>query len=134
MNSSGERKQDIIKPQKIRLEGMNGGRLFESVMTCIMEKHYISEEMIGDIQLQTVNCLMEQIELYNAGRSSSISEVKAKKLMESLYATLSFRLEQLRDIDDSITLIQEKPIKELFKEGQEMIKEMLVKYMLLNHL
>ena len=123
MNSSGERKQDIIKPQKIRLEGMNGGRLFESVMTCIMEKHYISEEMIGDIQLQTVNCLMEQIELYNAGRSSSISEVKAKKLMESLYATLSFRLEQLRDIDDSITLIQEKPIKELFKEGQEMIKK-----------
>lgn len=123
MSSEGEMKLGIIKSRKLKLEKMNEGRLFESIMTCIMERHYMSEEVIGDIQLQTVNCLMEQIELYNAGRSSSISEVKAKKLMESIYATLSFRLEQLEDIDDSITLMQEKPIKELFKEGQEMIKQ-----------
>lgn len=122
LNEEVETHNKLIKSQKINIEGMNEGHFFENVLTCIIENGWLSEETIQKLQLQTINCLTEQIEKFTAGKSSSIPEEKAKKLLDSIYFTLGFRLMQLTDIDQSITLLQHKSIKELFEEGQHFIE------------
>lgn len=120
-NDSGNR-EGLIKKQKICVEGQHEGHFFENVFSQIVENGYITEETLQRIQVEMVNLWTEQIEAYNAGKSSSIEEKKAKSLMESVYQTLGFRLKALEDLDDSIELIQSQSIKSLFEEGQKLIE------------
>ena len=120
MGNVSENQEGLIKKQKICVEGQNEAHFFENVFTQIVEKGYITEETLQRIQVELLNLWTEQIEAYNAGKSSSIQEKKAKSLMESIYETLGFRLKALEDLDDSIALIQSHSIKSLFEEGQEL--------------
>ena len=100
-NDSGNR-EGLIKKQKICVEGQHEGHFFENVFSQIVEGGYITEETLQRIQVEMVNLWTEQIEAYNAGKSSSIQEKKAKSLMESVYQILGFRLKALEDLDDSL--------------------------------
>lgn len=122
MGNVSENQEGLIKKQKICVEGQNEAHFFGNVFTQIVEKGYITEETLQRIQVELLNLWTEQIEAYNAGKSSSIQEKKAKSLMESIYETLGFRLKALEDLDDSIALIQSHSIKSLFEEGQELIE------------
>ncbi len=122
MGNISENQEGLIKKQKICVEGQNEAHFFENVFTQIVEKGYITQETLQRIQVELLNLWTEQIEAYNAGKSSSIQEKKAKSLMESIYETLGFRLKALEDLDDSIALIQSHSIKSLFEEGQELIE------------
>lgn len=122
MENSNEEKTELIKKQKISVEGQHEGHFFENVFSQIVENGYIGEETLGRIQVEMINLWTQQIEGYNAGKSSSIEEKKAKALMESIYHTLGFRLKALDDLDESILLLQDQSIKSLFDEGQELIK------------
>ena len=117
-----EDKMEFVKQHKICIEGQHEGHFFENVFSQIVEKGYITQETVQRIQLEMVNLWMEQIEDFNAGKSSSIEEKKAKSLMESIYHTLGFRLKSLKDLDESIDLLKNQSIKSLFQEGQELIQ------------
>ena len=121
-NRDAGNREGLIKKQKICVEGQHEGHFFENVFSQIVEGGYITEETLQRIQVEMVNLWTEQIEAYNAGKSSSIQEKKAKSLMESVYQTLGFRLKALEDLDDSIELIQSQSIKSLFEEGQKLIE------------
>lgn len=105
------------------MEKLDKRRFFESLLSYMVEKGYLSESALGAVQIQLINLLTAQIEAFNQGMSSSIPEHKAKKLMEFIYYTIGFRLKQLKDIDESITLIEKCSIKELFEEGKCAIRE-----------
>ena len=123
MNNNQNHKMEIVREKKICVEGKNEAHFFENVLTDIMEKGYLSEETMQSIQVELINLWTMQIEAFNRGKSSSITEGNAKALLESIYHTLGFRLKALEDLDESITLLQHQSIKVLFEEGQEIIEK-----------
>lgn len=123
MDSKKEITSELIKQKKINVEGKHEGHFFENVLTDIVEKTYLKPEDMQRIQVELVSLWREQIEAYNKGKSSSITEKKAKSLLESIYHTLGFKLRSLKDLDESIQLLQYGKIKDLFKEGQSLIRD-----------
>ncbi len=116
-------KMELTKEKQICIEGKHEGHFFENVLSEIMEKGYLQEEDMQRIQMEMIQIWTKQIEGFNRGRSSSITETNAKKLLESIYFTLGFRFRVLEELDDSITLLRQKTLNELFEEGQSLIKE-----------
>ena len=123
MNQQLNGRMAIMKEKKICVEGSHEGHFFEIVLSEVMESGYLQETDIERIQIEFIEVWKKQIEAFNRGRSSSITETNAKKLLESIYCTLGFRLRVLEDLDESILLFQQKGIEALFREGQELIKE-----------
>ncbi|MBE6023337.1 MAG: hypothetical protein E7231_08905 [Cellulosilyticum sp.] len=117
---------ELIKEQQIRNVDKDETHFFEKVLAEIIEKGYLHPEVVQQIQLELIQLWTKQIEVFNRGKSSSITEEKAKALLESIYFTLGFRLWVLEDLDESIALLKDKPIEVLFEEGQTYIKEKLV--------
>ena len=123
MEKEEESQMELVNKQSICVEGKHEGHFFENVLTEIVEKGYLKEEDIQRIQVELITLWKEQIEAYNRGKSSSITEKKAKRLLESIYHTLGFRLRALNHLDESIDLLQYSGIKALFEEGQNLIEE-----------
>ena len=116
-------KMELTKEKQICIEGKHEGHLFEIVLSEVIEKGYLKEADMERIQIEMIQLWKQQIEAFNNGRSYSITEANAKRLLESMYFTLGFRFQALEDLDDSITLLKEKSVGELFEEGQSLIKQ-----------
>lgn len=114
---------ELVPEKKICVEGKHEGHLFEIVLSEVMEKGYLQETDMQRIQIELIEIWKKLIEGFNNGRSSSIQETNAKRLLESIYCTLGYRFSVLEDLDKSITLLQEKSMKVLFEEGQSLIKQ-----------
>ena len=116
-------KMELTKEKQICIEGKHEGHFFEIVLSEVTEKGYLKEADMERIQIEMIQLWKQQIEAFNNGRSYSITEANAKRLLESMYFTLGFRFQALEDLDDSITLLKEKSVGELFEEGQSLIKQ-----------
>lgn len=116
-------KMELTKEKQICIEDKHEGHLFEIVLSEVTEKGYLKEADMERIQIEMIQLWKQQIEAFNNGRSYSITEANAKRLLESMYFTLGFRFQALEDLDDSITLLKEKSVGELFEEGQSLIKQ-----------
>ena len=118
---------NLQRQPKLQKQCIDEGHFFEHLLSILIEKGYLSTEEIQGLQLQIINLWTLQIEAYNAGKSSSIPKKQAEKLMKSIYFTLGFYFKNLTDLDESITLMKSKSLKELFEEGQDLISEKVEK-------
>lgn len=125
MHHQSKGKMKLMQEKKICVQGKHEGHFFENVLSEVIEKGYLKEMDMERMQMELIQIWTKQIEGFNSGRSSSITETNAKKLLESIYFTLGFRLRGLNDLDDSIILLQEKNLEDLFEEGQTLIRERL---------
>ena len=118
---------EINKLQRIQKEGLSKPHFFEHLITLIEEKGYLDEGEWQKVQIQLLEMLTRQIEIFNKGRSSSIQKQKAEALMASIYFTLGVYFRELEDIDESIEILKKAKLEDVFNEGKRLICEKVEK-------
>lgn len=83
----------------------------------------LQDSDLENIQLQSLELLANQIERYSNGESSSIKIEKAQDLLQSIYFTVEMYLKSLRDENAALQQLIKTPLSQLFKYGNEIIKE-----------
>lgn len=118
---------EIRKYQRIQKEGLSKAHFFEHLIAYIEEKGYLSEAQWQKVQLELLEILTKQIEIFNKGQSSSIQKQKAEALTASIYFTLGVYFRELEDIDESIEILGKGRLKEAFSKGKRLIHEKVEK-------
>lgn len=100
---------------------LNREHYFEHLLEEVSSKSLLSEEALENVQMQLLTLLSQQIEKYNAGKSTSIQVKQAEKLMVSINYTLGMYFKSIENINESIALIKEGRFGDYFNQGYEII-------------
>ena len=115
----------IEKAARIDRQKLSEGSYFETLVQEALSTSLMDESDLEKLQIQIIALLAEQTRRFTCGESSSIRTERAQTILESIYYTLGIRLKTDPDPDHAAGLLLEKPLADLFKEGQTLLKEYL---------
>ncbi|MBK1811942.1 hypothetical protein JHL18_15075 [Clostridium sp. YIM B02505] len=95
---------------------------FQSLLQIAHSNNLLSIRELEIIQLQMFELLTEIVTYYTRDESSSVREEVAEQIILSLCYTLGLCLKEQPTIKDNIELIKNTKLKQLFTEGEKILK------------
>jgi len=111
------------KPQKQNLikNNLQEESYFKSILAEAIRLQLMSEIELENIQMQLLALLTQRLKKYTHGESNSVRTEVAESISESVLYSISIYLKTLPDADISLEVIKQKPLAELYQEGQKLI-------------
>lgn len=119
MRRSGMNK--LEKQYAIKRVNLDEEHYFQSIMEQAYKISLLTNEELEAVQMQTMQLLSKQIVSFTSGDSSSVRMETAQSIMLSIFYGIGIFLKSAPDVDESIKLIKQKPICELYKSGRLLI-------------
>jgi len=117
---------EIEKQIHLKRENLNEAHYVESLLYEAANLDLIKQDETNDILMQSIPLLAKQTERYTKGKSSSVRVENAQSILQSLLYTVGVCLKNLPDAGQSLTMLKETPLEELFEQGKTIIaKEIL---------
>lgn len=113
---------ELIKNQLINNNEIDLKNYTLSLLDIALNKSFIYEKDIQDIQFQIMQLLSENIIFFTKENSSSVKTETAESLLSSILYCLSFYLLSLNDAQKCLDILKTKPIKEIYENGKHFIK------------
>ena len=82
----------------------------------------LTDSQLESIELQSMQLLAKQTEKYTGGESSSVKVDTAQNIMQSIFYSIGIYLKSFEDIDMSVEVLKQKPLFEMLRHGQELIR------------
>ena len=83
-----------------------------------------SENFILSVQQDIGNLLKEKIKKYCKGSSTSVTVEVGEQLLEGIYYTIDANFVENFNMDKAVDLFKKNSIKDLYKEGEEKLKDL----------
>ena len=99
--------------------------VFDSVsyLNLIVKESYrlslIDSAQLEKIQYQIIDLLTKLLHRYTSGQSSSVPVETGRKIQQSLLYTIGYYLKSLSDAETRLTILQEKPLLDLYENGKK---------------
>lgn len=113
---------ELIKNQLINNNEIDLKNYTLSLLDIALNKGFISEKYVQDIQFQIMQLLSENIMFFTKENSSSVKTETAESLLSSILYCLNFYLLSLNNAQKCIDILKTKPIKEIYEDGKHFIK------------
>ncbi len=111
----------VEKMHFIIRENLSEEHYFQSLLLEASALKLISSEETDKIKLQSIQLVAKLVERYTRGKSSSVSVEVAQNIFRSSLYTVGVFLKSLPDADLALTALREKPLQELFEQGNTII-------------
>lgn len=118
------RRRMMNKLQKkfpINTETLDKQNHFQSILQALYNNQIITDFELENIQLQVLEILNKQVEIFTRGESSSVRTETAQSIMQSICYCISIYLKSIVDIDFVMMQLKQKPLKELYEQGRKII-------------
>lgn len=115
----------IKKASRIDRRKLSDSSYFESLVQEAFNTKVLENADLEKLQIRIIELLALQTKKFTCGESSSIRTERAQTILESIYYTLGSCLKASSDPDRALGLLIEKPLNELFEEGQTRLKEQM---------
>jgi hypothetical protein len=116
MNNSIISREDTLKGL------LSEEHYFQSLLQVLYANELLNKPELEKIQIQVLEVLNENISYYTKHESSSVRVEIAEQLMLSIYYTIGIYMKSIPSIKESIALLKEKSLKDMFKQGEVMIR------------
>lgn len=100
---------------------------FQTLLESLYSNKILGIENINRIQFQVLNILTETVGYYTKKESSSVREEIALQLTSSIYYTVGLSLKSQSNLKEAIAMLQKEDIKDIFAQGEEILKEKIDK-------
>lgn len=115
--------ESFIINQEESLKGLiSKEHYFQSLLQIAHSNNLLSIRELEIIQLQMFELLTEIIGYYTRDESSSVREEVAEQIILSLCYTLGLCLKEQQSINESLELLKNTKLKQLFTEGEKILK------------
>lgn len=95
---------------------------FQSFSQEACRLNLLTESEFENLQLQSIQLLARQTERYTGGESSSVKVETAQSICQSIFYTIGIYLKSLPSLNLTLSELKQKPLLELYRNGQNLIK------------
>ncbi len=114
----------INNGSKIKKENLNKYHYTLSLLQKARRNNLLDEGMIKSIQQEIFILLKELIQKYTKGKSSSVKVETAEFLQSSILYSIDIKLSSVSSPEDSLNIIQEKNMKEIYEQGINIVESL----------
>lgn len=116
-------KNNVINREEAFSNLISEEHYFLSLLQVLNANDLLNKKDMEKIQIQIIELLREIVVYYTRDESSSVRVEVAEQIMLSIYYTIGAFLKNTMTIKESINLIIEKDLKDLFRQGEELLIE-----------
>lgn len=114
-------KNSIISKEDAFSNLISEEHYFLSLLQVLYANELLNKKDMEKVQVQILELLREIVAYYTQDESSSVRVEVAEKIMLSIYYTIGAFLKNTMSIKESINLIIEKDLKDLFRQGEKLL-------------
>lgn len=116
---------NLKKQHLIRRQNLDESAYFQSILQEAYRLNLLSAAEYENIQVQSLQLLVKQVQRYTGGESSSVKVETAQNIMQAIFYVLSICLKGFSEPDIGIAILKQKPLSELYQHGKMLIAEQL---------
>ncbi|QAA32118.1 DUF6179 domain-containing protein [Clostridium manihotivorum] len=113
----------IINQEESLLGLVSKEHYFQSMLQLLYSNKLLSTKQLEKVQFQLIELLEETVSYYTRYESSSVRVEVAEQIMLSICFTIGLYLKQQSTMKDNIALIKNAGVKQLFKEGEKILRD-----------
>lgn len=117
----------IEKYSEIKIENLDQEYFLKSFLDKCYEKKLLEDKDFNKIYFERLNLLKIQLKYYTKDESSSVMVEVAEKILNGVDYTIGVYLKSLENVDLIIEELKVYSLDEIFKKGNDLIKEKVVK-------
>ena len=116
---------NIEKAQLINRNTLDESAYLESLITEAERKHLLTNPDIESVQDGLLQLLAHNLERLYGNYSDSVSEDRAKNMMDSIVYTIGVGLKAIASPDDAVIYLKQKGVDTIYMQGLKRIGEMI---------
>jgi len=116
---------NLERQHLIKRESLNEAEYFLTILQEASRLNLLTDSKLESIQLQSIELLAGQTELYTGGESSSVKTETAQSIMQSIFYNIGVYLKSFPDPDMSLEAIKQKPLLELHRHGRKLAEKQI---------
>lgn len=113
----------IEASKAVRKENLNKENFFLSLLRKLWSAGLLNEAQLQNIQLQILDIFKEHSYSYTKGKSGSLKIEVGESILLSIYYTIGTYLKNVDNIIESVEMLKNKGVKEIYKEGENLIED-----------